>query len=669
VILSIIASEADESNATRSASHRASALIDKMLYYRTATIFESGDLCDVSVHLECLEYGNVMERTALRAHRALLASQNEYFHALLTGVMVESRQNDISLPSNSASAARIVLKALYSGAKAAPQYDELDGICVENVSFCSDLAFAESMSLLTSASVDELLDIVRLGDFLAFTPLLQPACLELTKRLSPECAPAVLLLAATLGVHELFQESCRFVAEHAGTVFAKTNQALGVLNAAEVVSVLSRDDLRIADESAVIEYVFHWATHALCALFDDRDSDAGNEHNKPYAAISGTSSHREQFHDAMDDFCFALACVRRSFLSQERVDARLTSLDASYEESKVSRLSELARLILEDENDDDCFQTEKSSHGDPGAYYEMVDERPSSTAGAMCSSHGGLSSIQCVRVLPYQWVPPVFRAESEDAFYSNSSSNRTKCVFERSARARPEPQRDKILSLISSRPRIGSHNDLSIPYVAHSERNGVIDCLAHRACLPGQWMNPVQQGVICVSSSSLSPAQFAADRVVARLGISAANRCTQLVPGKSGFAWVALDIGPRFSLACHHYVLMHDNSTDHFLRSWVFEADVSDDSKGARAGGRRSLDMTEAHVDARAEIDGSWEILSTHVDDRSLQSSLQTCVWRTNPAQHGRFHRCFRIRSLEHGALVKLGGIELYGTLREQSCV
>lgn len=174
-------------------------------------------------------------------------------------------------------------------------------------------------------------------------------------------------------------------------------------------------------------------------------------------------------------------------------------------------------------------------------------------------------------------------------------------------------------------------------YMRDGDKNGV---LYHLGTSEGasSWMNPHRTGAVRVTSSS--PFCSCSEPFTLSSRAFHPRVCAQprAASGQVEAFW-SVDIGPHHSLACNHYTLRMNDSTD-FPRSWCLQA--SDDGV-------------------------QWVVLRQHDGDESMTRSGQFCSWPVQ--QKGlQFYQKFRVmltgQTSEGTRVFNVNFLELYGYLR-----
>ncbi|KAA8498666.1 E3 ubiquitin-protein ligase HECTD1 [Porphyridium purpureum] len=239
-----------------------------------------------------------------------------------------------------------------------------------------------------------------------------------------------------------------------------------------------------------------------------------------------------------------------------------------------------------------------------------------------------------VDVAPLLWQPKVFRTTFERRWRFAEYVKLLRLRGRRSCR--------------HTRHSLDQALEICIPYVPEQGASGVLQFLAQHSVLPGAWMNPVQYGLVTVRASSR--AHFSALGFVRPQGAPGES---YVVSDKSGLKWISIDLGPNLQLSLYGFSLLHDDSAKDFLRSWIIEAQQSDEDPSLK----KSSD----------EIDGEWTRLCEMHNDSSLTFPRQRAVWEITDASPRKlsFSR-FRIRAVPDNGSGKLvlAGMELFGRLR-----
>ena len=123
-------------------------------------LFQNEHLCDYTI---------IAEGQSFRAHRNVLAAVSDYFYAMLTGAMIESRQDHVDLKGVSANAVKALLDFAYNGQLSLNLEDVVEilaGACHLQMSsaiqLCSDF-------LLSEISSKTCVDILNISEMFALT--------------------------------------------------------------------------------------------------------------------------------------------------------------------------------------------------------------------------------------------------------------------------------------------------------------------------------------------------------------------------------------------------------------------------------------------------------------------------------------------------------------------
>ncbi len=135
--------------------------------------YQDGRFCDVTLKVPPLE---------LKAHKLVLVSLSEYFRAMLTDGLKETRQSEIEFPELDPAMARILLDFAYTG----------------NIR-------------ITGENVQELLVT---ANFLGITSVMNACCEFIEERIDNENCIEILHFADGYGLTELFRADVDFVASH-----------------------------------------------------------------------------------------------------------------------------------------------------------------------------------------------------------------------------------------------------------------------------------------------------------------------------------------------------------------------------------------------------------------------------------------------------------------------
>ncbi|XP_078580773.1 kelch-like protein 18 [Branchiostoma floridae x Branchiostoma japonicum] len=181
-------------------------------------IRRQGKLCDVTLKVGDHKF---------TAHRIVLAATIPYFHAMFTHDMVECKQDEISIQGIEPSALEAMVNYAYCGQV------QMD---VTNV-----------QSLLVAAS------------FLQLHPVKEACCSFLEDRLHPNNCLGVKRFSETYMCHNLAEAANRYIQHNFIEVY-KSEEFLS-LQKAEVLQLLSRDELNVKHEEEVYEAAIQWIRH------------------------------------------------------------------------------------------------------------------------------------------------------------------------------------------------------------------------------------------------------------------------------------------------------------------------------------------------------------------------------------------------------------------------
>ncbi|EOD08658.1 hypothetical protein EMIHUDRAFT_217402 [Emiliania huxleyi CCMP1516] len=183
-----------------------------------AAQWREGTLCDVDL---------LVEGTAFKAHRMLLAAESPYLSALVTTAMRE-RAGPIELKELSAA------------------------------SFAAALSFMYTRRC-TLGSQDALQPLLHAAHLLRVPPLLAAAEAAVAERIDASTCLRALGLAEHLSLAALANTAQKLALQHFGTAAeAEDGAALHTLSAEQLGDIIASDDLAVSDESVVLEAVKGW---------------------------------------------------------------------------------------------------------------------------------------------------------------------------------------------------------------------------------------------------------------------------------------------------------------------------------------------------------------------------------------------------------------------------
>ncbi|KAK0170163.1 hypothetical protein PV328_010760 [Microctonus aethiopoides] len=170
------------------------------------------------------------------AHRLVLSAGSEYFAAMFTSSLKESRQNEIELMSVDPDALWALIKYCYTGSI------ELRDDCVE--------------TLLATARL------------LQIDAVVKACCQFLIKQLHPSNCLGICMFADSQGCEQLFKVAHTYITEHFMEVM-KSQEFLS-LSADDVAKLFESDDLNIPSEEIVFRALINWLDYDI----ESRRNDA-----------------------------------------------------------------------------------------------------------------------------------------------------------------------------------------------------------------------------------------------------------------------------------------------------------------------------------------------------------------------------------------------------------
>lgn len=176
---------------------------------------ENEKLCDI-----ILKVGD----DSVKAHRVVLAAASPYFHAMFTGDMLESRQDEVALYGVEFKALELLINYCYSGK--------------------IEITTKNAQSLLVTAS---LLQLIQVKD----------ACVEFfQERLHPNNCLGILNFAEAFSCQSLSQAADAYTVQNFKHVV--NSEEFCTLSYENMSKLLTREDLNIRSEEQVFEAVMKW---------------------------------------------------------------------------------------------------------------------------------------------------------------------------------------------------------------------------------------------------------------------------------------------------------------------------------------------------------------------------------------------------------------------------
>ena len=174
--------------------------------------------CDVTLHVE----GEFFQ-----AHKIILASCSDYFYAMFNGNMKESKEKVIEINGCQVDIMHLVLNFVYTGS--IPLHTEN----VESVLQAANLMLIKSLKDVCCRFLETLLSVTN--------------CLGMQK------------FADSYACEELLSKTTKFISENFGYV-VECDEFMQ-LAYAQLVPILSSDDLRVLNEERVYEALIRWVKH------------------------------------------------------------------------------------------------------------------------------------------------------------------------------------------------------------------------------------------------------------------------------------------------------------------------------------------------------------------------------------------------------------------------
>ena len=180
----------------------------------------SQKLCDVTIKVEEEEF---------RVHRVVLAANTQYFEAMFSSDLEESRQDVVTIRDVSPSAMKTILEYCYTSA-----------ISIDN----------DNVELLSAAAC-----------LLQISEVTNACCEYMKKRLDMENCLSVRSFAEAHNFEDLAKEADHFAQQHYSEVI-KGEEFLQ-LSHKELACLLESDELNVQNEEMVFESVINWARYDI----------------------------------------------------------------------------------------------------------------------------------------------------------------------------------------------------------------------------------------------------------------------------------------------------------------------------------------------------------------------------------------------------------------------
>ena len=198
----------------------------KILLFKCAQFRDEGQFIDVRLKVR---------EDIFPAHRIVLAANSDYFHAMFTVEMKESKQEVIELKDESISSAavKIVMDSIYTG----------------------DLRVNE----------ENVFDVLAAADHLQVTTVVQQCCDFLKRefiqlRLDPHNYCLLSTVADRHGLRDLQEAAEKKMASMFKDI-CESEEFLSHISVDQLFSLLSRDDLSAPSETFVFKSVMQWIKH------------------------------------------------------------------------------------------------------------------------------------------------------------------------------------------------------------------------------------------------------------------------------------------------------------------------------------------------------------------------------------------------------------------------
>ncbi|GAB1609959.1 kelch-like protein 9 [Argonauta hians] len=170
------------------------------------------------------DYTIFVENSSISVHKTLLAASSDYFYAMLTGSMKESREDSVTLHGLTAVGVRAIIDFAYTG---------LLGITSENID-----------DILLAASHLQVNDSVEL-------------CSEyLVKSINMKSCVDVLILADLYSLVKAQEKSRDFIRENFETIVA--SEKYYELTHSQLAFLLAGDNLRVTSEYQLVMFILDW---------------------------------------------------------------------------------------------------------------------------------------------------------------------------------------------------------------------------------------------------------------------------------------------------------------------------------------------------------------------------------------------------------------------------
>lgn len=176
--------------------------------------------CDVTLRLEGQEF---------HAHKIILASCSDYFYAMFSGNMKESKEKVVDINGINVEIMKLVLRFVYTGSI------PLSNDNVEDILQAANLMLIKSLKDVCCRFLETLLTVNN--------------CLGMQK------------FAESYSCEELFETTTNFICDNFG--YITDSDEFLQLHPAQLLPILSSDDLRVMNEERVYESLIRWTKHDL----------------------------------------------------------------------------------------------------------------------------------------------------------------------------------------------------------------------------------------------------------------------------------------------------------------------------------------------------------------------------------------------------------------------